>query len=307
MQQWLWASGIITTFHLTHSTMHCHCTLCVGQKRCTIKPIREYYSDFSNMIKRSQVLYQRNNLWSVHKPLHIASIQVHIVDIPLAFKCRPCTFHNDGMFGVERVLYAHGSAPLIVYILAYYLVHIILKSLKSPSEVVKLKLITHSQSQSYFHTTSKNSQKWRANRDSNGTCCNFQTISFKQIHFLISGQCISYVWGREVSAGFNNHEATVHMAHCCNEGVMFLPLIYPDYTMERESLLMGPCVPPLHLPICLFSSSDFWGTRTVSHTGHTCSSPNSSLARWHIGIRVENQIKELENLLRVILQSKTET
>lgn len=62
------------------------------------------------------------------------------------------------MFGVERVLYAHSSEPLIVYILAYYLVHIILKSLKSPSEVVKLKLITSSHSQSYFHTTSKNNE-----------------------------------------------------------------------------------------------------------------------------------------------------
>ena len=56
------------------------------------------------------------------------------------------------------------------------------------------------------------------------------------------------VGGRE-SAGFHDHEATVHMAHCCNEGVMFLPLIYPDYTMERESLLMEPCVPSLHLSI----------------------------------------------------------
>lgn len=83
---------------------------------------------------------------------------------------------------------------------------------------------------------------------------------------LISGRCISYVWGREERAGFHNHEATVHMAHCCNEGVMFLPLIYPDYTMERESLLMEPCVPPLHLSICLFSSSDGRGNCTVSYT-----------------------------------------
>lgn len=95
---------------------------------------------------------------------------------------------------------------------------------------------------------------------------------------LISGRCISYVWGREECAGFHNHEATVHMAHCCNEGVMFLPLIYPDYTMERESLLMEPCVPPLHLSICLFSSSDCRGNCTVSHTGQTCTSPHSSLA-----------------------------
>lgn len=28
-------------------------------------------------------------------------------------------------------------------------------------------------------------------------------------------------------------------------------LIYPDYTMERESLLIEPCVPPLHLSISL--------------------------------------------------------
>lgn len=37
---------------------------------------------------------------------------------------------------------------------------------------------------------------------------------------------------------------------------MFLPLIYPGYTIERESLVMKLCVPPLHLSICLFSSSD---------------------------------------------------
>lgn len=52
---------------------------------------------------------------------------------------------------------------------------------------------------------------------------------------------IMYVCGWEEGAGFHNHEATAHMAHCCNEGAMFLPLIYPDYTMECESLLMEPC------------------------------------------------------------------
>lgn len=63
---------------------------------------------------------------------------------------------------------------------------------------------------------------------------------------------ILYVWGWEECAGFHNHEATVHMAHCCNEGVMFLPLIYPDYTMERESLHMEPCVLHLHLSLLVF-------------------------------------------------------
>lgn len=48
------------------------------------------------------------------------------------------------------------------------------------------------------------------------------------------------------------------MAYCCNEGVMFLPLIYPDYTMERESLLMEPSVPSPP-SVCLFSSSDLQG------------------------------------------------
>lgn len=66
---------------------------------------------------------------------------------------------------------------------------------------------------------------------------------------------VVHVWGRKARAGFHNHEATVHIAHCCNEGVMFLPLIYPDYTMERESLLKEPCVPALHLSIRLSLSS----------------------------------------------------
>lgn len=61
-------------------------------------------------------------------------------------------------------------------------------------------------------------------------------------------------------AGFHHHEATVHMAHCCNEGVMFFPLIYPDYTIKRESRLMEPSVPALHLPICLLSSLNFCRT-----------------------------------------------
>lgn len=56
------------------------------------------------------------------------------------------------------------------------------------------------------------------------------------------------------------------MAYCCNEGVMFLPLIYPDYTMERESLLMEPCVPSLHLSVSspLLIAGE---TVTVSYTG----------------------------------------
>lgn len=33
---------------------------------------------------------------------------------------------------------------------------------------------------------------------------------------------------------------------------MFLPLIYPDYTMVRESLVKEPCVPSLHLSLLIF-------------------------------------------------------
>lgn len=64
--------------------------------------------------------------------------------------------------------------------------------------------------------------------------------------------CRSCVCGYKECVSFQNHEATVHMAHCCNEGVMFLPLIYPDYTMERESLVKEPCVPSLHLSLLIF-------------------------------------------------------
>lgn len=100
------------------------------------------------------------------------------------------------------------------------------------------------------------------------------------------GQYISYAHLCEESAGFHHHEATVHMAHCCNEGVMFLPLIYPDYTIKRESLLMEPCVPPLHLSIHLFSSFNFWGTSTVPYSGRTRSRSNNS-----IGISVNKHIR----------------
>lgn len=65
-----------------------------------------------------------------------------------------------------------------------------------------------------------------------------------------------YVGGMSVQVSTTMRRQYVHTAQCCNEGVMFLPLIYPDYTMECESLLMEPCVPPLHLSICLFTYSD---------------------------------------------------
>lgn len=73
---------------------------------------------------------------------------------------------------------------------------------------------------------------------------------------------------------------------------MFLPLIYPDYTMVCESLFMEPCVLPLHLSICVFSA-DCTGNYTVSYTGQTFTSPNLMVSE------VKNQSEELEISLRV--------
>lgn len=78
---------------------------------------------------------------------------------------------------------------------------------------------------------------------------------------------------------------------------MFLPLIYPDYTMVRESLFMEqPCVPSLHLSICLFSSSDCRGVYTVSFTGQIFGhqSKQQSCMAAHTSPTVKKQAKKLE-------------
>lgn len=127
----------------------------------------------------------------------------------------------------------------------------------------------------YFHT---NGQK----RASGQKCRNHLLLQISRTRCTVCPQIRTasvihmHEGGRSVPVSTTVKQQYTHAAHCCNEGAMFLPLIYPDYTMVCESLFHGA----IHLSIC-FSSAD---CHTVSYTGRTLS-PNSSFATWqHAGI-----------------------